>query len=198
AERGLLYVNMSGQLTFHTRDWRMGYGAADITIPASVYNADIGYELVDTFLLNEAATATTVFSTGVDWLSASSQQSFGAYANGTQSSPVQLPLITWSRGFEQLGVPTGQFWPDPNLNDNASWQVYTRSNPRLIPGQFTCDFLTMEPASYIGGVNVTNFYQVDVDNMITITGLPTSSFPDSTGVDDFFIEGINEIVGLTQ
>ena len=196
-ERGLLYVNMQGRLSFHTRDWRMGYGAPDITLPASTYNADLGYELIDTYLVNEAATATTVFTTGVDWVSVASQQEYGAYANGTQTSPVQLPLITWSRGWETNGVTAQEFWPDPNLNDNSSWQVNTRNNPRLIPGQLTIDFLTIEPSSYIGGMTIGATYQLDIDNMITIGGLPTGNFPDQQFADDFFIEGINEIVGLT-
>lgn len=196
AERGLLYVNTAGQLTFHTRDWRMGYGAADITIPASVYDATLGYELIDTFLLNEAATATTVFTTGVDWVSVASQNEYGSYSNGTQTSPIQLPLITWSRAWQQEGITASQFWPTPNLDDNSSWQVNTRNNPRLIPGQLTVDLLSIEPSSFIGGLTITNFLSLDTDNMLTLTGLPVKSFPDVTGVDDFFIEGINEIVGL--
>jgi hypothetical protein len=196
-ERGLLYVSMEGQLTFHTRDWRMGYGAADVTVPSSVYNPDLGYELVDTFLLNEAATSTVVFTAGVDWISNSSQESFGAYANGTVSSPIQLPLITWSRSWEELGITANEFWADPNLNDNASWQVNTRSSPRLVPGSFTVDLLTIEPSSYIGGLTIASLYNLDTDNMITVSGLPTS-FPDQTFAFDYFIEGVNEVIGLNE
>lgn len=193
AERGLLFVNSSGQLIFHTRDWRMGYGAPDVALQASIYNADLGYEMIDTYLLNEAATNTSVFSTGVDWQNSSSYQNYGPYSNGTQTSPVTLPLITWSRGYSVLGLSQYGYWTNPNLDDNSAWQINTRNTPRLVCGQLTIDMLTFETAD-AGGYTTTSIMNLDIDNMVTLAGLP-ASFPDQAGALDYFIEGVNETVG---
>jgi hypothetical protein len=193
-ERGLLLVDSLGRLTFHTRDWRMGYGAPDLAIPAGTYEADLGYELIDTYLLNEAATGTQNFSSGASWANALSSDAYGVYANGTSTSPIQLPLLTNSRAYEQLGLPQFTYWPDPYLDDNAAWQVNTRSQPRLTCGQLTVDLLTLDPTSRLA---ISDFYELDIDNMVTLTGLP-ASFPNTPGATDLFIEGINETIGVNQ
>jgi hypothetical protein len=35
----------------------MGYGAPDLVMPSDSYNPDMGFEVIDQYLLNEAATS---------------------------------------------------------------------------------------------------------------------------------------------
>ena len=194
AEQGLLYADSSGTLNFHTRDWRMGYGAPDLSLPADVYGADLGYELIDQFLINEANVGTQVYSSGVSAINAASQGQVGAYANGTAQSPTQLPLITWSRNYGTEGLAPWLYWADPALNDIASWEVNTRSTPRLTCGTLSLDLLTLDS---IAGVTISQIYALEIDRMVALAGVPVQ-FPTATGALELFIEGMTETISLTQ
>lgn len=191
AEQGTLFINASGQLTFHTRDWRMGYGGPDLTLPADSYSADLGYELIDTYLINEAAFSTTVFTAGTSGVNSTSQNTYGSYADGTAFSPIQFPMITWSRAFSYYGLSQYQFNPDPNLTDETQWIINSRNTPELVCGQLTIDVLTPDPG---WGITLSEILGLDIDNLVTLVGMP-ESFPDQTGALDYFIEGVNETIG---
>ncbi len=164
-EQGLLYCTPGGALSFATRDWRMGYGAPDIQLPPDVYTAQLGYQIIDQYIVNGAAISTATYQQGVATSSPVSALQYGAYSNGTALSPIQLPLITWNRAYGQLGLTPYYYWPDPQLNDNIAWQVNSKSSPRLTFGSLTLDLLTLDPTS---GVTISQLYGVDINNMVSL------------------------------
>ena len=229
AENGLLYVDATGALNFHTRDWRMGYGAPDLVLPPGVFDADMNYELVDQFMANEAGVAgpgttgatgtqgaavstttgnvqqptNTVASAGIQagYVNVNSQNLYGVYASSPVSSPISLPLISFSRSYAQLGIPSLTYWPDPNLIDLAAWTANSRSDPWLFPAQLTIDLLTLDATITVtdnqGNVSqvplgISDFYALEIDNMVTPSGTLAQSFPNLTGSLEWFIEGISE------
>jgi hypothetical protein len=229
AENGLLYVAATGALNFHTRDWRMGYGAPDLYLPPGTFDADMNYGLVDQFMSNEAGVAgpgttgasgtqgaslsaatgsvqqptDTVASATVQagYINSTSQDTYGVYATNPVSSPISLPLITWSRAYAQLGIPSLSYWADPNLIDVASWTANSRSDPWLFPAQLTIDLLTLDALITVtdsqGNVSqtqlgISDFYALEIDNMVAPSGTLAPSFPNMTGSLEWFIEGISE------
>lgn len=210
AELGLLFVNSAGQITFHCRDWRMGYGAPDLYLPPDTFDADMGQQLVDQFLLNEQAVATTSFPTGTSYVNAISQGRYGTYAtNGvTQgvfgavqdnsasgSSPLTLPLVSWSRSYAQLGLPSFGFWADPGLADYCAWLANSRGTSWLVPAQVNVDLLTLDP---LDGTAISDYYALDIDNMVAPSGALPVSFPNVSLSMEWFIEGITETVSVDQ
>jgi hypothetical protein len=165
AEQGLLFVPANGTLQFSTRDWRMGYRSPDVNLPPDTYTSDLHYQLIDTYLVNQAAVSTQTYQKGVAWSNVASNSQYGTYANGTVGSPTSLPLITWNRAFSNLGLPAYNYWPDPCLNDNVAWQVNTRSAQRLIMGSLTVDLLTLDSLS---GLTVSQLYAIDINNMVSL------------------------------
>ena len=238
AENGLLYADATGALNFHTRDWRMGYGAPDLILPEGSFDADMNYELVDQFQQNEAGVAgpgttgatgtqgasissstgniqqptSTVASATVQagFVNQASQDEYGVYATNPVSSPISLPLITWSRAYAQLGIPSLSYWPDPNLIDVAAWNANSRADPFLFPGQLTIDLLTLDPTMTITEtdnqgnvtqvpVGISNFYALEIDNMVTPNSAASPvSFPNVSGSLEWFIEGISETINQTK
>ena len=171
AERGLLHVGADGRLTFHTRDWRMGYPGPDLYLPPDTFDASMGFELVDQFQQNEMSVTSAIFTgTGTDYAGTSplevigssgagsyvnttSQEQYGTYATNAIGSPLSLPLIAWSRAYGQLGLPSYYYWSDPYLNDYAAWNANAYATPWLLPGQLSIDVL--QPDTSAG--NVTPF-----------------------------------------
>ena len=238
AENGLLFANATGALNFHTRDWRMGYPAPDLILPEGSFDADMNYELVDQFQQNEAGVAgpgttgalgtqgatissstgniqqptSTVASATVQagFVNQASQDEYGVYATNPVSSPISLPLITWSRAYAQLGIPSLSYWPDPNLIDVAAWNANSRADPFLFPGQLTIDLLTLDPTMTIletdsqGDVSlvpigISDFYALEIDNMVTPNSAAAPvSFPNVNGSLEWFIEGISETISQTE
>lgn len=191
AEQGLLFVDRTGRLNFHTRDWRMGYGAPDLLLPPDTFEADLGYELVDEFMQNEMGAASQTYQTGASFINTQSQADYGVYATNPVDSPLQLPLITFSRGFGSLGLTSFHFFPDPNLGDVAAWNANSHSEPWLTPGQLTVDLLTLDPTT---GVAISSLYALEIDNMIAPSGTLPQSFPDRNLSVQWFIEGIAEVI----
>lgn len=194
AEKGLLYVNAAGQLAFHTRDWRMGYPGPDLLLPPNTFDAAMQYGIVDRFLQNEAGVATQVLQTGSGAVNASSQGNYGPYATNPPSTPQQLPLITWTRAAGQLGLPAFGYATDPNLDDLANWNANASSDPYMIPGLLTVDLLTLDSNT---GLGISNFYALDIDNVIAPNGTVPASFPNQALSQEWFIEGIQETRSLT-
>ena len=216
AEGGLLFVDASGNLNFHTRDWRMGYGAPDLSLPPDTFDADMGYELIDQYQQNETAVSTLIYTQGTAYVNTQSQEAYGTYApngsgfagasttstaatasstnntTGYADSPLQLPLITWNRGAGALGLTSFSYWSDPNLVDYAAWNANSYGNPWFTPGQLTFDILTMSPTT---GIAISDLYALEIDNMVTPTGTLPSSWPDQNLSTEWFIEGINETIG---
>lgn len=191
-ELGLLYVNSLGQLTLHTRDWRMGYGAPDMYLPPDTFDADMSLSILDQFMCNEAAGSTATYQTGAAYVNQASKDNYGDYSLSTLESPTELPYITWSRAYALLGLPNLAFWPDPNLNDYAAWLANSRADPYLIPGELTVDMLS--PDVTAGSPKISQWYALDIDNMIAPSGTMPSSWQDVPLSTEWFIEGINETI----
>ena len=192
AEDGFIFVDAGGNLTFHTRDWRMGYGAPDLYLPPDTFTSDLGYTLTDQFMQNEMGVSTQIFPTGGGFVNTLSQQNYGVYAQNSLSSPLQLPLITWNRAFGSLGIQSYYYFSDPNLDDRAAWEANTHSEPWLLPGQVVIDLQTLNKTST--GIGISDIYNLEIDNMIAPSGTLPASFPDGTPSLEWFIEGINEFV----
>ncbi len=195
AELGFLFVDSNGQLNFHTRDWRMGYGAPDKYLPPNTFDANLGYEVLDQFMQNEAGVATSIFQVGGGYVSAASQAQYGIYATSPLGSGQSLPLISWNRGAAVYGVPVFLYGPAPCLDDFVAWQVNTHSDPWFIPGSLTVDLLTLDATS---GLKISDFYNLEIDNMIAPNGTLPASFPPFPSVVEWFIEGINEVISMSE
>jgi hypothetical protein len=196
AELGLIYVNGNGALTYHTRDWRMGYGAPDLLLPPGTYDANMNHSLLDQFLCNEAGTNTNTYQTGAAFVNQVSKGEYGDYTLSSAAAPTQLPLITWSRSYALLGLPQLAFWPDPALNDYSTWLANNRSEPWLLPGSLTVDMLAPDTAQ--GCPTISQWYGIDIDNLIAPTGAMPAWWPDMNLSSEWFVEGINEIISDTQ
>jgi hypothetical protein len=123
-----------------------------------------------------------------------SQNSYGVYSSNPLSSPLSLPLVSWSRAFAALGIASLSYWADPNLYDRAAWVANTRADPWLIPGALTVDLLTLDPNT---GLDVSDFYNLEIDSMVAPSGPLPESFPTGTAPVEWFIEGINETRSTT-
>ena len=235
AENGLLYADSGGALNFHTRDWRMGYPAPDLVLPPGTFSAQMNYELVDQFMQNEygVAGSSTTGATGTQgtttntttgnpqqnpdavasanvqagYINAASQAQYGVYASNPVSSPISLPLVTWSRAYAQLGIPSLTYWPDPNLIDVAAWNANSRSDPWLFPAQLTIDLLTLDATitttdnqgnTTTQPMGISDFYALEIDNMVTPNGTLPASMPNVAGSLEWFIEGVSETISLTS
>ena len=190
-ERGLLFVDAAGTLQFHTRDWRMGYGPPDLLLPPDTFDADMGFGVVDQFQVNEAQIG-TVTLTGVTFVNNISQAQYGVYFPGGSSS---LPLVSWSRGYSQLGLPEFSFWPEPNLVDYVAWDANSKADPWMLPSQITIDLISLNPNT---GLGISSFYALEIDNMVAPTGTLPTYFPNQNYSTEWFIEGINEHISETQ
>lgn len=189
-EQGLLFVNNQGQLTFHTRDWRMGYGAPDLLLPPDTYDAQMNLQLIDQFQANEAGFSSATYQSGSAFVNAESRNRYGAYTLSSSSSPTEFPFITFSRAYSLLGLPNLAQWPDPHLNDAAAWIANTRQDPWLLPGGLTVDLMATDTVA--GCPKISDWYGLDIDNMIAPSGVQPNSWQDSGISTEWFIEGINE------
>lgn len=195
AEQGLLYVPANGALTFATRDWRQGHGAPDLQLPPDVYTASLGYQLIDQFIVNQAAVNTTTYQTGVAWTNAASNEQYGTYSAGSAQSPTQLPLITWNRANAALGLPQYTNSPDPVLNDTVAWIVNTQCNSRLTYSSLTIDLMTLDPLS---GITIAQLYGLEINDMVGLSGTLPAAIANQAGANELFVEGINETIGVSQ
>jgi hypothetical protein len=223
AENGLLYVDASGALNFHTRDWRAGYGAPDLILPPGTFDADMSFQLIDQFMTNEMAVAgpgTTGATSGqpqtdqtasanvqAGFINTASQNQYGVYSSNPVSSPLSLPLITWSRAYAQLGLPSLTYWPDPNLLDLAAWNANSRGDPALFPAALAIDLLTLDAQipdvdpdgnPIVRRMGISDFYGLEIDNMVVPSGTLPVNLPNATGAMEWFIEGISEVMTLTK
>lgn len=193
-EAGLLFVNAAGELTFHTRDWRAGYGPAKLDLPPDSYSEQLGLEIIDTYMSNEDAVASAAFAGGASYINTASQQRYGTYATNPATSPAQLPHISWSRAYTAAGLAPIANWPDPAMSDAAAWPANSRSDPWLAPGGVVIDLLTVNPN---WGFNASDIYALEIDDAITLSGGLPQSMPNASGAVDWFIEGVTETYGLT-
>lgn len=235
AENGLLFVDASGTLNFHTRDWRMGYGAPDLALPPGVFDANMSDQIIDQFMQNEAGIAgpsttgatsaqgsTVSTTTGnvsqptnnvasatiqAGYINAASQNQYGVYATNPVSSPISLPLITWSRAYAQLGIPSLSYWPDPNLIDLAAWNVNSHSAPWKFPASLSIDLLTLDATitdvdaqgnPFLRPMGISDFYALEIDQMVAPSGALPASFPNEPGAMEWFVEGISETISVNS
>lgn len=237
AENGLLFVDATGALNFHTRDHRMGYGAPDLYLPPDTYQPSMNFSVIGQFMCNEmgVAGAATTGATGsqgatlspntgtiqqptnavqsatvsAGYINSVSQDKHGVYTTNSVSSPVSLPLITWSRAYAQLGIPSLSYWPDPALIDIAAWNVNSRSDPWTFPASLTIDLLAVDAINPVPVIDqngnqsyvplgVSDFYGLEIDMMVAPSGTLPESFPNVGGSLEWFIEGITESVTKTS
>lgn len=196
AEQGLIFVDASGKLNYHTRDWRMGYGAPDLLLPPGTYDASTQLSLIDQFQANQAGYSSQTYQTGAGFVNSESRNTYGDYTLSSSSEPTAFPFITFSRAYSLLGMPNLAQWPDPHLNDAAAWVANTRSEPWLIPSALQVDVLA--PDTPAGCPTLSQWYAIEIDNMIAPSGTqPASSF-DVGLSSEWFVEGINETVSDQQ
>jgi hypothetical protein len=193
AENGLLFVDASGKLTFHTRDRRLGRTAPDLLLgPDTFDGSQMGWTVSDQFLSNEFGVSSQTFQTGAGFINKPSQENYGIYTANSVHSPLQLPLITWSRAFGSSGLTSFYYFSDPNLEDRAAWEANSRSEPWMLPASITVDLLTLNKVST--GLGISNFYALEIDSLIAPTGTLPASFPDTNTSKEWFIEGISETI----
>lgn len=191
AELGVLYIDASGRLNFNTRDQRMGKGAPDLLLPPDTFDASMGYGVVDQFQINEQAVASQIFQTGGSYINQASQDKYGVYATNAVGAPLQLPIITWSRAYGQLGLTSFYYWADPNLDDYAAWLANSRAEPFMLPGTLTIDMLA---PSLQGNKHISDYYKLDIGSLIAPTGTLPASFPDVNFSTEWFVEGVTETI----
>lgn len=209
AEQGLIYVDALGHLKFSTRDARMGYHGPDLYLPPDTFGSDMGYQLNDQYLVNEAAVTTAIFAAQAEeatgfvglvnnqyvattsgaFVNNESQQQYGTYATNPVASPIQLPLFSWSRAGTQLGLPSFDFSTTPYLDDWAAWAANASSTTWMVPGTLEVDLLTLDTST---GLGISSFYALDIGNMVAPSGTLPVSFPTQQLSMEWFIEGINE------
>jgi hypothetical protein len=189
AEVGLLFANTLGQLVFHTRDWRMGYGAPAYTLKATAANASLGYGLDDQFVQNDFTIADTASMFSIDVINVNSSHPYGDY-----SSSATLPVPIYSSGYALRGLSENAYWSD-DLVSIANWRTRSSSVAALRPKNVTIDLLTLDSAHDI--ITVSQVYAIDIDSMIALSSMPASMALDA-GALEYFIEGIQETVGLNE
>jgi hypothetical protein len=191
AENGLLFVDATGKLSFHTRDRRQGKGSPDLLLGPDVFDGtQMGWTVSDQFLTNEMGVSSQTFQTGASFINKASQDNYGIYAQNSVHSPLQLPLITWSRAFGSLGMTSFYYFSDPNLDDRAAWEANSRSEPWMFPSSITIDLKTLNKTST--GLGTSSFYAIDIDSLVAPTGTLPASFPDASQSREWFVEGVSE------
>ncbi len=219
SEQGLIYVPANGTVNFATRATRQGHDGPDLLLPPDSYVSSLGYQLIDQYIINESAISTQTYPTGVVWQNFDSEDRYGPYSSGasvnvsggfwsgywakrnqgTSTSPsgnnVQLPLITWDRAYDALGLPQYINSPSPVLNDMASWVVNTQGESRLTYSSIQVDLLTLDSTS---GLTTSQLYGLEINSVIGLSGTLPTSIANAPLANELFIEGVSEVIGLNQ
>ena len=189
AECGFLFANTLGQLTFHSRDWRMGYGAPAYTLKATAANASLGYGLDDQFVHNDFTISDTAGLFSIDIVNNDSAHPYGDY-----SSSATLPIPIYSSGYALRGLSDNAYWSD-NLVSVANWNTRASSIPAVRPKNVTIDLLTLDSTHDV--ITVSQVYAIDIDSMIALSNMPVSMSLAARALE-YFVEGFQETFGLLE
>ena len=196
-EMGLLFENSLGQLTFHTGDWRQGYGAPDLQLPQDTFDGDAQLARTVQFMQNAVTVTSLAFTSGASIINDPSNNLYGPYfsnytsaqaAGNYVASSIQLPLFAWNRVGASMNIAGLQFGADPDFTDFAYWTSSKFGAPWTMPGQLTFDLKTLDPNK----LTISALYALDIDSMVVPTGALPKSWPSSARALEWFIEGISE------
>jgi hypothetical protein len=187
AEAGLLFADVTGRLTFHTRDWRMGYRAPAQVFPATSANVSLGYKLDDQFVTNDYTVSDSAGAFNIEITNLQSTSPHGDYSRSGQ-----WPINILSSGYALFGLNDNALWPD-DLVTLAHWYTQADSGSALRPASVAIDLLSPDTAT----PSISAVYAIDIDSMISLTGMPASMSLDSAALE-YFVEGIQETISLTK
>lgn len=181
-ERGLVFVDASGQVTFHSRTHRYG------TLWTALLDADALDESLtfttDTQSLINKVTASRPFGSTVTFSDPSSITAYGEYPtevelliSGQQAPPTSgsIPVVTNSGALEAFAA--------------AAWMVNTNSTPRPRVSTVGVDLLTQTPAI------AAQMQALELGSLIGLIGLPSQA---PSGALSLFVEGWTETISLSE
>lgn len=181
-ERGLVFVDASGQVTFHSRTHRYG------TLWTALLDADALDESLtfttDTQSLINKVTASRPFGSTVTFSDPSSITAYGEYPtevelliSGQQAPPTSgiIPAVTNSGALEAFAA--------------AAWMVNTNSTPRPRVSTVGVDLLTQTPAI------AAQMQALELGSLIGLIGLPSQA---PSGALSLFVEGWTETISLSE
>ncbi len=181
-ERGLVFVDASGQVTFHSRTHRDG------TLWTALLDADALDESLtfttDTQSLINKVTVSRPFGSTVTFSDPSSITAYGEYPtevelliSGQQAPPTtgMLPDVTNSGALEAFAA--------------AAWMVNTNSTPRPRVSTVGVDLLTQTPAI------AAQMQALELGSLIGLIGLPSQA---PSGGLSLFVEGWTEAISLSE
>ena len=181
-ERGLVFVDASGQVTFHSRTHRYG------TLWTALLDADALDESLtfttDTQSLINKVTASRPFGSTVTFSDPSSITAYGEYPtevelliSGQQAPPTpgSIPAVTNSGALEAFAA--------------AAWMVNTNSTPRPRVSTVGVDLLTQTPAI------AAQMQALELGSLIGLIGLPSQA---PSGALSLFVEGWTETISLGE
>lgn len=181
-ERGLVFVDASGQVTFHSRTHRDG------ALWSAVLDADALDESLtfttDTQSLINKVTVSRPFGSTVTFSDPSSITAYGEYPtevelliSGQQAPPTSesIPVVTNSGALEAFGT--------------AAWMVNTNSTPRPRVSTVGVDLLTQTPAI------AAQMQALELGSLIGLIGLPSQA---PSGALSLFVEGWTETISLSE
>lgn len=181
-ERGLVFVDASGQVTFHSRTHRYA------SLWSALLDADALDESLtfttDTQSLINKVTVSRPFGSTVTFSDPSSITAYGEYPtevelliSGQQAPPTSgsIPVVTNSGALEAFAA--------------AAWMVNTNSTPRPRVSTVGVDLLTQTPAI------AAQMQALELGSLIGLIGLPSQA---PSGALSLFVEGWTETISLSE
>lgn len=181
-ERGLVFVDASGQVTFHSRTHRDGTPWTAL-LDADALDESLTFT-TDTQSLINKVTVSRPFGSTVTFSDPSSITAYGEYPtevelliSGQQAPPTtgMLPDVTNSGALEAFAA--------------AAWMVNTNSTPRPRVSTVGVDLLTQTPAI------AAQMQALELGSLIGLIGLPSQA---PSGGLSLFVEGWTETISLSE
>lgn len=181
-ERGLVFVDASGQVTFHSRTHRDGTPWTAL-LDADALDESLTFT-TDTQSLINKVTVSRPFGSTVTFSDPSSITAYGEYPtevelliSGQQAPPTtgMLPDVTNSGALEAFAA--------------AAWMVNTNSTPRPRVSTVGVDLLTQTPAI------AAQMQALELGSLIGLIGLPSQA---PSGGLSLFVEGWTETISFSE
>ena len=181
-ERGLVFVDASGQVTFHSRTHRYTPWWTAL-LDADALDESLTFT-TDTQSLINKVTASRPFGSTVTFSDPSSITAYGEYPtevelliSGQQAPPTpgSIPAVTNSGALEAFAA--------------AAWMVNTNSTPRPRVSTVGVDLLTQTPAI------AAQMQALELGSLIGLIGLPSQA---PSGALSLFVEGWTETISLSE
>ena len=181
-ERGLVFVDASGQVTFHSRTHRDGTPWTAL-LDADALDESLTFT-TDTQSLINKVTVSRPFGSTVTFSDPSSITAYGEYPtevelliSGQQAPPTSgsIPVVANSGALEAFAA--------------AAWMVNTNSTPRPRVSTVGVDLLTQTPAI------AAQMQALELGSLIGLIGLPSQA---PSGGLSLFVEGWTETISLSE